>query len=180
MYEAIGLEDESRPFVLYLGQFFPKAEFGEALYQNQIDLTKFAGESPETIYSVIKSHPQEHAPDYFSRADLLQGAGPSVKIIDRGGHTETVEVSTLIYYSKGVVKFSSTAAIEAMMMGRPAAIVENGLASPLSDGRIASIPSCTNHFELTQILDKGVDSKSFENFVTTFLPGEISGQYTSC
>ncbi len=118
VYKKLGLPDLDRPYVVYLCQFFPRHEFGDALFQNQIDLTRSAAGIADIGYAVIKTHPQE-SKDYFSRSEVLGGSLPDhVRILDTGGHTEAIEISTLMYHAAGVVTFSSTAAIEAMMMGR--------------------------------------------------------------
>ncbi|WP_072389306.1 methyltransferase domain-containing protein [Hyphomicrobium sp. CS1BSMeth3] len=180
VYETLGLRDPSKPFILYLGQYFPKHEFGSALLQSQIQLTRFAGDSSADYYAIVKSHPQEAPKSYFSRSEVL---GPNksdhVLVADRGSHTEAIEISTLLHFSSGVVTFSSTAAIEAMLLGRPAAVFEGGLSSPLSNGQIARLPTVASQSELLQVMNAGVDTRAFQNFISRFLPGAITGQYAS-
>ena len=179
VYHALGLEDLSKPYLLYLGQFFPKDEFGEALFNQQIELTQFAGKTPSQYYGLIKAHPQETPERTFSRLDIL---GPSrqsnIRLIDSGRHTETIDISTLLYYAELSITFSSTAAVEAMLISKPAAIYCGTVESPLSNGQIATLPVISSHDQIDDII-KNSNSQSIHSFKLRFIPGAITGEYTS-
>lgn len=180
VYAKFGLEASSKPFILYLGQFFPKHEFGQGLYDTQIALTKFAAQTPQSFYALIKCHPQEAASLYFSRADLIAENKPAtVRVVDRGGHTEAVDVSTLIYHSAAVVTYSSTAAIEAMFLGRPAGIFQTDQPSPLGNGKFASLPVLTSPEDVVALATRPVDMSTCQSFIDRFLPGQFTGSFTS-
>jgi len=180
VYMTLGLEVTDKPIILYLGQFFPKHEFGEALYDTQIALTKFAAQTPQSFYGLIKCHPQETASHYFSRSDLIAENKPStVRVVDRGGHTEAVDVSTLIYHSAAVVTYSSTAAIEAMFLGRPAGIFETDQPSPLGNGKFASLPVLKAPEDVVELATRPVDMSACQTFIDRFLPGQFTGAFTA-
>ncbi len=180
VYKTLGLADLSKPYILYVGQFFHIAEFGEALYNQQVELTKFAAQTGASFYGIIKSHPQETPANFFSRESVIEQQGQDhIKIIDQSGHSEAVEISTLIYYSKCVVTFSSTAAIEAIHLDIPAAIYCSILQSPLSDGRLASLPSISTQEELARVISSISKKDALTEFTSRFLPGSITGKFTS-
>lgn len=180
LYARLGLEDEARDYVLFLGQFFPIDEFGEALFQSQIALTEYACRTPASHYALIKCHPQELAARFFSRAEIAARDGHAgVRVVDRGVHTEKVDPSTLIHHAAAIVTFSSTGAFEALMLGRPAAVFEGGVASPLCDGRIASLPSVTSPEDLLDLAGRPPDASAAGQFLARFLPGPADGSYTA-
>ena len=178
IYKAFGMEDKGRPYIVVLCQHFPAQEFGEDLHQTQVDLMRLAPNLMPKGYVIVKAHPQEPAADFAARRALLGATLPAhLRIADSGAHSEQVDISSLISYADGVVTFSSTAALEAMMLGRPAAIHAGGSSSPLANGAIASLPVFTDQDSLSAILASGSHESTYRDFVQKFLPGAIDGKY---
>jgi SAM-dependent methyltransferase len=179
VYRRLSLDDIGRPYIVYLGQYFNEAEWGKELYEGQIALTEFACETPSEYYALVKCHPQEDKNNFFSREELCaRRGGENVRVTDRGGHTESVEITTLLYYAAGVVSFSSTASIEAALLGRPSFIHSCGMSSPLQNGKMASLPEVRSIKELIQGVTSQPDLVGIQPFIDAFLPGPIDGTYT--
>ena len=143
-------------------------------------MTAFAASLDPGRYVLVKSHPQESAQHYFSRADLIPDARrDEVRVVDRGGHTEAVDVSTLLYHAECVLTYSSTAAIEAMLLNRPAAVFEGRLSSPLANGEIARLPAVRQSDDLLAVIRGGVSAEAYSGFLRRFLPGRITGRYAA-
>jgi hypothetical protein len=179
IFERLGIYQDTRPYVLFLGQFFPEGEFGPALMSIQKRMTEFACQTASCFRVLIKCHPQEPQAGYFSRADIVKAAGKDyVTVVDKGAHTELIEVTNLIAEARLVVSYSSTASIEAVLLGRPSAIFDDTLESPLANGTIATLPVVKTPAELRELALAPVDAYTAQNFVQRFLPGGINGDFT--
>ncbi|MCA3351576.1 MAG: hypothetical protein INF97_13360 [Roseomonas sp.] len=179
IFERLGIYRDARPYVLFLGQFFPKGEFGPALMGIQKQMTEFACRTPSSFRVLIKCHPQETQAGYFSRADIVKAAGTDhVTVVDNGGHTELIEITNLISEAELVVSYSSTASIEAALLGRPSAIFDDTHESPLANGTIAQLPVVKTPTEVRDLALAPVDAYAVQNFIQRFLPGGINGDFT--
>jgi len=179
VYSEIGLDDPKKDYILFIGQFFAEGEWGRPLFDAQVALTEFACKTPDDFYAVVKSHPQEATSAFFSRAELCKRIGGGhVVVVDRGAHTEAVEITTLLYHAGAVVSFSSTASMEAAFLGRPSAIFEGGLESPLANGVMASLPRVSSAEDLRALVSQGPRPEQLEPFASLFLPGPITGRFT--
>jgi 2-polyprenyl-3-methyl-5-hydroxy-6-metoxy-1,4-benzoquinol methylase len=180
IYQRLGIASDPRPYVLFLGQFFPEQEFGSALISLQKEMTRFACQTPDSFRALVKSHPQENAGGYFSRAEIVQQADvTNVTVVDSGGHTEAVELTALLAEAALVVSFSSTASIEAALLGRPSAIFTGALDSPLANGDIARLPILSRADDIPEFSNARPTPAAVATFVNRYLPGQVDGRYTA-
>lgn len=179
LYSILGLPDLSKGYVLFLCQFFPSHEWGEELLVEQLQFTRFAASPVQGHYSLIKIHPQEPAESFTKKRDLIVGAGNADAIvIGHGSHSEPVDVSTLVYHSSGVISYSSTVLFEAALLGKPIAIFFDHVSSPLSDGRLASLPRVGSASDVISLLRHPPAAEALERFLGVFVPKRIDGQFT--
>ena len=131
--------------VVFLCQFFPEHEFGPRLKEIQILLTQAATRTPDALHPVIKCHPQEYPDLYIDRQAIVTAAGGrDVTVLDIPAHTETIEISTMLYHADLAITYSSTTAFEAILLGTPVLLFDPDGTSPLGDGRFARLPTFTS------------------------------------